>query len=532
MKLKKINIYIVLFLPILTAFIFEMGYSRIYIERFYNFIENMLLAFILSLPIGVIVKHKVKVLYVKLIFLILVIMVGFETSYYLIFNSKFNASSVFVFMQTNAQEAQEFLTFYLDGKVKFFLVVLGGMILLFLFCFKRFFIPTTVIKAHKKQLFLFFGLSVGLILVSYTRRENLPFIIAKAVYDLKKDSYYDQEHYFQDRLGPFMTENSNNSKRVIVVVIGESTSRRHMQLYGYYRKTTPKLSAIKNNLVVYNDVISPHALTVETLKKALTIDVESKKGSIVQLLNSKGYKTYWLSNQNPIGAFESFASKVAKACDKQEYLTTSTYKDNKIFDEKILPHLQKVMAEEGDRKVVFIHLQGTHFNYKYRFPETFDHFKAEPESSFSGEDVHSTINNYDNAVLYNDFVVSSFIEELKSHQLNSALLYFSDHGEEVYDSIDFVGHTDDVGSSPMFEIPFVLWQSRTFKDSTLESFVYNPDRPYQTNHLFHSIAHLCQISDSFVNLEKSIFSKTFKKESRIILNDKEYDSLLTREIGK
>ncbi|WP_067148858.1 sulfatase-like hydrolase/transferase [Pseudotamlana agarivorans] len=528
MKTKNAHFYIAILLPILTGFIFEIGYSHIYVERFYNFLENILFAFILSIPISGIASQKFRFLYAKFVFLGIVFMVSFETGYYLIFNSKFNASSVFVFMQTNTQEAKEFLDFYIDARVMFLLTVLMGITVFFFFSFKRFFNPTTIIKTKRNRIFLFLGLSVGLMLVSYTRRENLPFIVAKAVYDLKRDSFYDNDNYFQDRLGPFSATATENSKKIITIVIGESTSRRHMQLYGYYRKTTPRLSAMKDDLVVYNDVISPNALTVETLKKALTIDVDDKKGSIVQLLNSRGFKTYWISNQNPIGVFESFVSKVAKACDKQEYLTTSTYMDNKIFDEKILSYLENVMADEGDKKVVFIHLQGTHFNYKYRFPKAFEHFNTEPKSVFSGKEVNSTINNYDNAVLYNDYVVSSFIEALKKQELNSALLYFSDHGEEVYDTMDFVGHTDDVGSLPMFEIPFVLWQSQTFKNLNHDSFVRNSDRPYQTNALYHSIAHLCQVTDTSVNLEKSIFSETFKKARRNILNGKNYDSLVQK----
>ncbi|XNM71288.1 sulfatase-like hydrolase/transferase [Escherichia coli] len=41
----------------------------------------------------------------------------------------------------------------------------------------------------------------------------------------------------------------------------------------------------------------------------------------------------------------------------------------------------------------------------------------------------STYNSYDNANLYNDYVVSTLIKDYKATDPNGFLLYFSDHGE-------------------------------------------------------------------------------------------------------
>ena len=53
------------------------------------------------------------------------------------------------------------------------------------------------------------------------------------------------------------------------------------------------------------------------------------------------------------------------------------------------------------------------------------------------DDQVPTYNSYDNAVLYNDFVVSSLIKDYAKSDPNGFLLYLSDHGEDVFDS---VGH--------------------------------------------------------------------------------------------
>ncbi|MBR7514039.1 sulfatase-like hydrolase/transferase, partial [Mycobacterium tuberculosis] len=43
----------------------------------------------------------------------------------------------------------------------------------------------------------------------------------------------------------------------LVLVIGESTNRQRMSLYGYGRETTPELDKLKDQLAVFDNVITP-----------------------------------------------------------------------------------------------------------------------------------------------------------------------------------------------------------------------------------------------------------------------------------
>jgi glucan phosphoethanolaminetransferase (alkaline phosphatase superfamily) len=64
-----------------------------------------------------------------------------------------------------------------------------------------------------------------------------------------------------------------------VVVIGESTNRNHMGLYGYFRDTTPGLSKLAPELVVLTDAISCDRYTEAVLDRALTsAAVDSRLG--------------------------------------------------------------------------------------------------------------------------------------------------------------------------------------------------------------------------------------------------------------
>lgn len=59
-------------------------------------------------------------------------------------------------------------------------------------------------------------------------------------------------------------------RKTLVLVIGESTTRQHMSLYGYTRPTTPKLEALRGQLTVFNEVFASRPYTIEALQQILT----------------------------------------------------------------------------------------------------------------------------------------------------------------------------------------------------------------------------------------------------------------------
>lgn len=58
----------------------------------------------------------------------------------------------------------------------------------------------------------------------------------------------------------------------IVLIIGESTQRNYMNIYGYGLENTPNLARLKNakNLFIFSDTIAPHSHTNPALTKVLT----------------------------------------------------------------------------------------------------------------------------------------------------------------------------------------------------------------------------------------------------------------------
>jgi heptose-I-phosphate ethanolaminephosphotransferase len=325
-------------------------------------------------------------------------------------------------------------------------------------------------------------------------------------------------------------------QKVFVVVIGESLTRNHMQLYGYSRNTTPSLR-LEKDLLVFKNVVSGATRTNESLKLALTFadnnhpDDYFKRPSIVDLFKMANVKTYWISAQNLTDRAGNLFGVIAKNADVLFRLGPEVKKGN---DGAVLEPFEKALEDTIESKVIFVHLSGNHIEYSDRYPSAFGYFHDSTgiRTSLSSPTINQLkyINDYDNSVMYNDYIVSSLLESLKKKDACSCLLYFSDHGDEVFDFRDVVGHHSiGIASRYMCEVPFMLWRSERYKKAVNLDIDFN--RPYDTEDLIYSISQLSGLSYADYDSTKSFFSKSFKSKERLVAGIT-YDSLLRRFPGK
>jgi heptose-I-phosphate ethanolaminephosphotransferase len=312
-----------------------------------------------------------------------------------------------------------------------------------------------------------------------------------------------------------VTQAATDEDSTVVVVIGESTSRRRLSLYGYYRETNPLLRNIKDELVVFKNVISPHSHTVASLQKVLSfLNFDNEKSiqtnaNIIQIAKLANYKTYWLSNQIPLGSQETPLAAIANNADHSVFIADQkSYRDQKGFDGSLQPVLKKILKLPAKRKFIVLHLMGTHSSYKKRYPKKYSQFKDRIYHPLKlSDDQWEAYNEYDNAVLYNDFIVNRFIETIRPLK-NSKLLYFSDHGEEVFDTHYVSGHTESIGSNPMFEVPFIIWPQHKFKVADKLNALWS------TEDLIHTLHDFLGIKTTYYDPARSILAPEFKEIPR------------------
>ncbi|CAI8704941.1 phosphoethanolamine transferase EptC [Pseudomonas sp. IT-P74] len=318
-----------------------------------------------------------------------------------------------------------------------------------------------------------------------------------------------------------------NTPATLVLVIGESTNRQRMSLYGYPRPTTPELDKLKDQLDVFDNVITPRPYTIEALQQVLTFadeenpDLYLSTPSLVSMMKQAGYKTFWITNQQTMTKRNTMLTTFSEQADEQVYLNNNRNQNAAQYDGDVIEPFNKALADGAPRKLIVVHLLGTHMSYQYRYPSTFDKFQdREGVPAGIRDDQLPTYNSYDNAVLYNDFVVSSLIKDYARTDPNGFLLYLSDHGEDVFDSVGHstLGRNENKPTAPMYTIPFMAWASPKWRATHDWNLAGDLSRPYSSSHLIHTWADLAGLSFDELDRSKSLVSDSFKPRPLMIGN--------------
>ena len=229
------------------------------------------------------------------------------------FKFPFNPLMLEIAMMTNVREGGEFLSMYLTepGFWVFVLAVLCGVLVLrgvYALCAKR--------KAVLMGLMLLgFILSAGItVREAKVHSDSFEATLTTAGSGISRlpfmlKNYYASQRAFNEMMASVPEEvritRNDSSIPYVVLVLGESTNRNHMALYGYSLPTSPKLieRQREGRCYVFDDVVSPHSHTNAVLQKLFTFCNREAKNkwytytSLFEVLESAGYFTAWMSNQ-------------------------------------------------------------------------------------------------------------------------------------------------------------------------------------------------------------------------------------------
>ncbi len=216
----------------------------------------------------------------------------------------------------------------------------------------------------------------------------------------------------------------------VILIIGESERKQNMSLYGYGKKTTPYTDQQAENMMVFNNAVSPAGITNLSVPLMLSsIHPDEYKDrfdklsyNVINLANQIGYNSFWLSTQ----ASARGITAIASLSDNKKWING--------YDEVIVPELKNVIKTQEDKFIV-LHIMGSHPNPCNRLPSGWN---------FEG------LNCYDSSVKYTDYVLGSIFNILK--KTNSVVIYVSDHGLKVHG--DKLLHIDSKEST---QVPFFIW---------------------------------------------------------------------------
>ena len=366
------------------------------------------------------------------------------------------------------------------------------------------------------------------------------------------------------------SEHDAEAPEVYVMVVGETARAHNFSLYGYPRDTNPLLSKTPG-IIAFPDATTQSNTTHKSVPMLLSAasaeDFERlfhEKG-ILAAFKEAGFHTVFISNQQPNHSFIDFLGEQA---DEHYFLKTEDASQGSHYDEDLLQKLDEILPEADAsssshyryRKLfVVLHTYGSHFNYQERYPRSFAYFKPDSRSEAKPENRQDLLNAYDNTIRYIDYILHGIVERLQKWeklqakalvktqaklqaktdgvygQPTSAMLYTSDHGENIFDDERCLFlHAAPKASDYELHVPFIIWTSAGFSKQypdILKALGENRSKQMQSSlSAFHTMLGIGGILTRYRLDEYSVASGKYHPTKLLYLDD--HDEAIPQEDAK
>lgn len=383
------------------------------------------------------------------------------------------------------------------------------------------------------------GVGVGVVLMGVCYITNADFSVRDDIYPVnvcynlgvaidrsgKTIRYWEKSNNFKFNT---VATRDKNEKELYVLVIGETARADNFGIYGYSRNTTPELQKI-SDLFAFTDVVSQSNTTHKSVPMILSAvsaenydSIYHQKG-IISAYNEVGYSTAFFSNQQPNHSFIDFFGEEA---DQHVFVREKMNVEQNSSDDVLLK-LVKEDLDTNKRNKIFIvlHTYGSHYNYQDRYPHKNAKFEPDEVTSIRYKYKKELVNAYDNSIRYTDDFLSRLIAMVDGKQHTSAaVLYVSDHGEDLYDDDRrMILHASPVPSYYQLHVPFLIWTSKEYEQKyadKLAALKMNLHKPVASNLVvFHTLLDMSGLQTPYFKAIHSLASMKYVPTTRYYLND-------------
>ena len=152
------------------------------------------------------------------------------------------------------------------------------------------------------------------------------------------------------------------------------------------------------------------------------------------------------------------------------------------------------------------------------------HFLPDDKSEAKYENRQCLVNAYDNTIRFTDRFLYQLSSILSSSACQSAWLYTSDHGENIYDDNrkQFL-HASPNPSEYELRVPLLVWTSASYAKSypyIISALRANSLRPAASSvSFFHTMLHMGGINTRYLAPTRSLSSRDYTSPSLLYLND-------------
>lgn len=460
----------------------------------------------------------------------------------LLINSQPNSEMLGLMLDTNYHEVTELLGWRILLVVVIMLAFLIGFIKLSRKLPRRISLKSgLIISLISLGIFLTLPFLRTTILNYYTQilkntyKAYYPFRIGDAISYLSRE-LKNVENYQKDvasfSFGAY-NRNPDSTIRIQILMIGETARYDHWGINGYHRPTSPNLAA-EQNLVTFSDAATGGTMTNISVPLIITradggnFELHKKEKSILAAYKEIGYRSYWISNQSKYG----LTGNIGMHYNDGDTAVFNGWGSNETnfqgnTDSALVPMVKNILLnEKGKNLFLVIHTIGSHWRYLLRYPDSFSKFKPVSEKNrmvmgYPPRDV--MINEYDNSILYTDYIISQMITMLKESNTEATLAYVSDHGENLGDDERKLYFHSYKPTRYTAKIPLFIWTSDQFNQrypDKAQSLKANSTKPVSSaGNLFYTLLDLSGVGIKNYDSTKSVASPFFKNNEQKVVGE-------------
>ncbi|MEO1751246.1 phosphoethanolamine transferase [Thiofaba sp. EF100] len=240
---------------------------------------------------------------------------------------------------------------------------------------------------------------------------------------------------------------------IIVLVMGESLTYKHMQLFGYARETTPRLMTWRDApSFVYRPAIAAGVSTRVSLPHFFNIvrepgnlpQITRGETNLIRLAQAHGMKTYYISVQTADLVAHTGGEHADLLLTQEDLLPDYERKKDDI----LLEQLARLPLDEP--ALIVLHQRNSHHPYE---KSSLPHYWVWPIEGLLRHEY--TVNSYDNAIRHTDALLDDILHQLRERsRLPAYFIFTADHGEMMGEHGRY-GHT--LLEPDVARVPFLFY---------------------------------------------------------------------------
>lgn len=469
----------------------------------YMGIHGFVYVYVIVLVYGIFEGGAKRIYQIAFIALGLLNLIADSFAHYIL-HTGFTKEIVAIIRGTNPNEGTEFMSLYLKPDIIAFIIICIALLPVINWLVKK---KSVVERVRWIPSFLSVILLLSVGYIGFRHSKNWETVFLHKILLFK--SYNPPVELTPYRSTPSIQTNGD-SPTIIALIIGESLSRNHCSLYGYDKITTPRLAKMVDDSLVYtfSNVSAAYYMTGGAFPLMMSTysgsdnDIDHWYESILweDITTAMGYRSVWISNQSSSGLYDNPVAQIAELSDSLIWVGTKGLGFSKTdHDEGLITPVQGIIRNcDGRKTLLVIHLMGQHEEFSKRYSDGFKVFHAQDYMNRPNNQ-RQVFADYDNAVLYGDWVVSELMNSFSDQE--AIVFFFPDHALDIFDSDpSYVGHARPIDSLSVqagLRIPFFIYTTKQYRKhfpDKIARIIDAVDKPYNTEDIFYTIMDVANAS--------------------------------------